>query len=509
MPNYPTSTTINAPGSSGYGINPLTGRYGPLVSGPASSTGTNRADYGVYDAQSGKLISVLTGKPYSGVDPHSGYTYSNGVQTSGTPGSAATATIPGTNTQINPNDPNQRYQAVNIDKNKDVVAAEGDLMKTFQDNAKSALSDFGTTLSNFKNDLASARTKANAATDITGTTKALTDAQGEYSGSLDASNAAYQKALADSAAAQRGVVSQANADLPLYDQATNNVIANQLGLAQQNFSRYKMGSATPTSGSSADMRELARAADQASAPMELAKVNQRYNILGSLAMPAEERIGAAGINYAGSFLPSIAGSRYGSATTLANTLQGLKQQVAGMSMQDATQFLTAAGIPAQMQQAILSGQINQLGQLGQVESANKYQGLQDLLGVNVSQPVGYNMGNPGYPSYPPTPPTSRYGGYPNFNGGQQQVAPQQPNQAPGGGNQGNRREDPNAGGYWNLTDGSFVPYMQQPQPAMQVRTPNLGNSGYGTEVLTNPDYSGQPTMQSFQGDINIPDYAYA
>jgi len=463
-------------------------------------------DYGVWDPTTGKTVSLKTGKPWNGKETRTGKTYTNGVE----------ATDPNANQPPN-------LQAKEIVKDPAVATAQQGLMKTFTDSANSSLQDFSKYLAQFKTDLSTARTKAAAATDPTPTINALTQAQNQYSGALDSSNASYQKALADAAARTRGVVQQANDTLPAYDAAANAIADRQTQEAVRQVGRYKMGSGTPTSMGSAEQQILGRSIADARLPLEQAKINQRFNILGTLAMPTEQTIAGQNLSYSGNYLPGIAGSRYGSQTSTANSIQALKAQVAGMSFNDAMKFMQSAGIPAQIQQQILGGQINELGALGGIADQSHYRYIQDPQAMSLSTPMFPNSGIAPYPN------NGQPGRYqqPGQQGGQPgpgvplagnapvQVGPggiqyQPIAGAPGGGAAPTNwnRNDPNnysgtADGYYGL-DGTFYPYGQNAVPQNAPAASPGNSSYYGSDGTYYPNgYHGpQYDPSQFVGDAN-------
>lgn len=91
MPNY---QGLNYTGSSGYGPLP-DGTFGPKYTPPPTPGQTTRIDYPVRRAD-GSYISILTGKPFSGKDPHSGQMFQNGQIAN--PTAAGMATIPAVST---------------------------------------------------------------------------------------------------------------------------------------------------------------------------------------------------------------------------------------------------------------------------------------------------------------------------------------------------------------------------------------------------------------------------
>lgn len=388
------ATSLNYIGSSGFGVD-ASGRYGRLTSAPRRAA-TPTPSYAVFDISSGKVVDSRTGEIYSGKDPMSGKTFQAGVE------------VPIAKTGV---DVASRYQPVEVIRSPATASAQEDLMATFKKNAARQLEDFGSSLNAFKTDLNAARTLNKEATNIQPTVDALSSAQRDYSGSMDEATAAYQRALADSAAAQRGIVTQANDTLGDYDTALNNILANQLGLVSRNVNKYKMGTSTPRSLGSAETSMLARGALEASLPIAQAKIQRRYDILGSLAMPTESAIAGRNIDYAGRYLPSAAGSELSSQQSTATTIQALRDRAASAGLSNAVAYLQAYGLPAQLQQQLFSGQISELEALRQIEEASRYRGLMDTEGVQVSQPIAYNMALPGYPQFPTTggTGTSRYG----------------------------------------------------------------------------------------------------
>lgn len=387
--------TLNYLGSSGFDTS---GRY--MGGGGPRYVPNTRADYGVMQPD-GTVVSVLTGKPWSGREPRTGQMYQGGKPVTGGPG---TVQVPGTDTFINPNDPAQRYKPVSVVKQPDVAAGQQDLMKTFTDAASSALKDFNQYLSTFKDASKTAFDKTAAATDIGPTVQNLRTQQSSYAGSLGQDAADYAALNAANAAAERGVVRRAEETLPQYDLAAQAIGDRQLAALIAQQARYKMGSGTPTSLGGADSAILARAVADVNLPLQEQKIARQYDLLQNLSLPVQRDIANRETARIGQFNPAIAGAIFSSGQGTEQMIQKLKEATAGMSWQNAMQWMTSLGIPAQVQQQILSGQIGQLGQLSQLESMANYQGLQDILGVNPSQPIGYSVGGPSYPTVPLRPP---------------------------------------------------------------------------------------------------------
>ena len=413
MPTYPTLP--GPPGS--YGYTAQGSPIGPPMTYPnIPAPGTTRTDYGV-QRPDGVIVSVLTGLPYSGTDPHTGQQISGGKIVTGGPG---TVQVPGTNQFINPNNAAARYQPVSITKQPDVAAGQQDLMKTFTDNASSALKDFSSILAGFKQGTGTAFAAGQTAANVTPTVNALQGAQERYAGSLTGTEQQYADLLKQNAAAETGIVKQAQDILPQYDLAAQNVADRQLAALLQQNALYKMGSGTPRSLGGADTALLTRAVADVQLPTQLDKIQRQYSLLQNLALPVQQDITNRGTQFYGNFSPAIANAIYGSAQNTAQQVQALKQIASTFGYQNALQYMQSIGVPVAIQQQVLSGQIGQLGQLSNLESLSNYQGLQDILGSYLSQPIGFGGGGPQYPNVPlrrPYYPQTNTGTLPASSGG--------------------------------------------------------------------------------------------
>ena len=278
MPTYPT---VNG---SGFGQATL------LANNDAAGIGTPNAGYthvgqsasltpmqggGVsaapmWNSTRGIWVNSVSGEPYNGADPNTGKQYVKGQPT--------TEPVPYSGgQQINPNDPTQRYQPVNITKSPEIAGATSDLLGTFTKTADSALQDFNTYLSNFKNQIGSAATKSAAATNVAPVAAQLTDQQKAYAASLNQAGQQYQDLNAQTAAKEGAIAQQAQNYLPAYDQAVTNAEGLQLGNLQQQVNRYKAGSGVARGLGSSELRQLAAGTAAVTVPLEQAKIQQQYS----------------------------------------------------------------------------------------------------------------------------------------------------------------------------------------------------------------------------------------
>jgi hypothetical protein len=320
--------------------------------------------------------------------------------------------------QIDPNDPNQRYKAVDVVKQPDVAGETSDLLKQFKDGADKTLKGFDDYVNEFKSAAGSAITKQQQSTDVGPVTGALAGAQSRYAGSLGQDSQDYQALNQKTAAAETGIVDRANSMLGDYDTALNNAE----NLAQQRVtgavSRYGAGKNASAGGVNMGMGGdiasiTAQKSYEASLPYEQAKINKKYDILQNLDLPVQRDIASRETSRIAQFNPAVAASIYGSDQDTQLKIHSLKSAAAQQDWQTALEILKVPEIAAQVRNQILAGDTSLLGALSQLQSQSHYQGLQDLLGVNVSQPKYFSPGNLNYPA----PPNGGRGRYDYGNGG--------------------------------------------------------------------------------------------
>lgn len=356
---------------------------------------TNSAGYGtrkpVFNANLGMYVDSVNGAPYSGKDPTSGQQYVNG-QPTGVP-------VPyGGGETINPNDPTQRYRATSIEKNPQVSAAAQTLADTLTKAATQSLQSFDEYKKNFTNSINRAQGLSNAATDIAPVSANLRGLQSRYSAALDDASSRYNDVVSNTAAAEKAIVQQGYDYLPLYDKAARDAANEELGLLQRNIGRYKSASGTPMGLGSSEQQMLLGGARQILVPMEQAKVQQRYNILNQLALPTTLDIANRQTTKVGTFDPMVAAAQFQSGTATEQTIQQLATVASQMAYQDAIRYMQSLGVPEQLQQQIMAGNIQNAGALNSVFAGSRYQGLQDILGANITPSQNYAFRSDGYPS---------------------------------------------------------------------------------------------------------------
>lgn len=347
------------------------------------------ADTPMFNSALNMFVSSQTGKPFTGKHPQTGQSYVNGQPTG--------VQVPyGGGREINPNDPNQRYQAVNIQRNPELANIARDLADQLAKTANDNLLSFNEYKKEFESELASAKAKSAAATDIGPFTNEMRGYQSRYETALDAASRDYADVNARTAAAERAIVQEARDLIPSYDRAAQDAANLQLAALQRNVSRYRAASGVPTGMGSNEQALLAREAANILVPMEQAKIAQRYNILDRYVMPTTLDIANRETAKAAQFDPMIAAQKFQSGTATAQTIQQLSMATANMAREDAVRFMMAIGVPEQIQQQIVSGNIANAIALNQLFSQSRYQGLQDILGAQISQPIGTTFVAPGY-----------------------------------------------------------------------------------------------------------------
>lgn len=353
---------------------------------PSNPTGLYPAP--VYNPQTGTFDNPQTGRPY--------YEQAYSPQASG--GQQGGATVPYSGGQtINPNDPYQRYRAVSIEKNPQVSAAAQAMANSLTQTATQGIQNFDQYKKDFTSAINRAQSLSNAATNIAPVAANLRGLQSQYGADLNAASQRYNQLLADTRAAEQAVVQKGYDYLPMYDAAAQAAANEQMAALQRNIGRYKSASGTPMGLGSSEQQMLLGGARQILVPMEQAKIQQRYNILNQLAMPSVLDIANRQTAKVGTFDPMVAAAQFQSGTATEQTIHQLAGIASQMAYQDAIRYMQSLGVPELVQQQIMSGNIQNAGALNAVFAGSRYQGLQDILGANITPSQNYNFLSGGYP----------------------------------------------------------------------------------------------------------------
>ncbi len=427
--------------------NSIAARYGLTP----SSIGTSAESWGTSNSLSrptiaGDGLAYVGGSntKFTGTDPVTKKRYVNGAEQS---------LVPGTDTYINPNDPNQRYQAVSIVKDPTLSGAADDLSTQFATAAKNAITDYSKLLPDYQAQAATAEAASKAAADTSGTQKTLQDAQTRFSTGLDTAQSDYSALDAANAAKQRDIVAKRYADEATYNdlQDQSNQIA-QGGVMRMTSKNGAIRGGIPY-GTDAQAA-FARESYQAGLPYQLAKENYHQQNLANesgveTALTADEarRIG---------FNVAAQGQQYQSAQSTAQAVQALKVSSANQDWETMTRILSVPTLYNEAVQRAAAGDV-QLGQaLAAFKATTNYQGLRDVLGEQVSTPAYFSQNQGNLPNA--QTPTTR--------NGTPSASPNYFNPNSGGGGGGGTsgttggQTNPNANDYVN-PDKSINPYGLQ------------------------------------------------
>jgi len=320
------------------------------------------------------------------------------------------------------NNPSEAYTAVNITKSPPIAAGTTSLLNSFGNNLNlqnNNFSDFlaaannatGAATAGFNNDINNAYNLA----PLSGTLNNLNSQYASSVGGLnqnfantsDALNSQYSGVLSNLTGQENADVSQAYSMLPEYNQAIQNIGAQEESALEQNVDRYAAASGTPEGMGSNEEQTLALGTGQIQVPLQEAEIGQGYNILENLQLPVEQQQAAAATGQLQNFTLPLAETQYGQNLQALNTtygqqyntatgLQNLAISIAGKPIAEAVQYMQAMGVPTQIQQQLLSGNIGNLSGLNSLYSGSQYQGLQNNFGANLASPTGSSFRSPGY-----------------------------------------------------------------------------------------------------------------
>jgi hypothetical protein len=328
-------------------------------------------------------INPLTGQPF---------TYSTG--TAGGVGGGTTVPFSG-GQQINPNDPYQRYRAVNIVKTPEIESATQKMLKQFEAVGNSDVADFSKYLTDFKAQLDSAANRGNAALNLDPYIQAQRGYQSKYAQNLGGAAADYAALNAATGANSNRIIEEQKAMLPSYNTAQDALRDyNAKMLTAATVARYGPNL------SSGLGRELVRGYSQISVPLELAKIQQGYRVSDAEMAAATEQANRETARI-GSFNPMVAGQTYQSGHATEQDILNAQMQAANLGFEYPMRYLQGATEAYMAPQRLFSGRIGQLGALDQLYGSSRYQGLQDVLGTNVTPAQSYSFISPGYPARTP------------------------------------------------------------------------------------------------------------
>ncbi len=381
--------------------NPLTKQFAPTSGGFVPSTVYNPSGNSYSATTAGNpswngssWVSSTTGQPYSGT--YFGNTYVNGQsyqQLANSPSSYTSLTIPkspaiagatsgllgqfGNNLSLQNNNFSDFLSAANNATNAATTGFNNDINNAYN------LQPLGNTLNTLN-------------TNYAGNAGALNNSFNNEANTL---NTDYSNTVSNLGNQENAAVSQAYGMLPAYNQAEQNIGTLEGNNLNSMISKYAAASGTPTGLGSNEEQTLAKGLADINVPLQEAQIGQNYNILENLQVPLEQQQAQAQIGQLQNFSMPLAQTQYNQGMNTLNTeygqqygtasqLQNLAIQIAGKPISEAVQYMQAMGVPAQVQQAILSGNVSNLAGLSGLWQGANYQGLQNNLGNNVASPTG-------------------------------------------------------------------------------------------------------------------------
>lgn len=376
MPTYPNLTSPNA-GGSGYSIG-STGGYGEGIG--RSSTMPDPDDYPILDVSSGRMVSAKTGKLWRGQQ-----------RTSKAPGQgAAPATSTGTGSG--------RYDTFVDPRVTGEAGAQQDLLSSFKKGASDSLKGFDDYMNDFKGAESIAIGASRRAADIGPVEADLHGQQSSYASDLGRTSRDYAALNADTAARYRDIIGKEYSDVDDYRKIMDRAEAVGLGTATQITNRYGAGMNKEANANLGGGGEIAgvgvREALKAVIPIELAKADRLAQVR-ERELRSEGELGDIERGRISQFEPYVAGQTYQTGTETSRYLQGLRQAVATQDWDTAGRILNFMGVPQQMRQRILAGDISALSALTNL--AQQQRVVQDRYSPQLEAPVYFSSGTGRYP----------------------------------------------------------------------------------------------------------------
>lgn len=312
---------------------------------------------------------------------------------------------------------------------------------------------------------------------------------------------------------QQKTVQQLAEENARYEAAAQAVAGQAVAAANGQNKLYQAASGTPTSDSG-DMRARAiQAYLGVNTPLQADLSNRRLNQITNVMMPLNREYNTNRLQQLEGFQQPMDQSIASMGTASANTVESLKASLAGRSLNESIAYMQSMGIPFQVMQQVLSGNINNLAGLSAIDQGNTFYGLaQPYNNPNISLPTytGAPVGRP--QNNQPNAPVN-YGPQPVSNPG---------NGAPTGGDQNVREYYRQQTGFYPEQDPNFSQgrYNQalaivHPSGGKPMNSTYPANTGTGTGgAYVDGQYfpaGNAPTLAptpSYLGDVNSNPYYY-
>ena len=365
-------------------------------------------DYAIYNAQTKRYESAKTGQAWTGAIRGTNAFANNGAWTDKDPGGASQPALP-------------EFTTIKTEKQPGIATATGGLLDTFKKNATSTGTAFDSFLSEARDVNAKAKVqlgKDQAAFDTSKLETQLPKINEDYratqtnlTGQMKASNADYAKQTADT-------IARLNDENAKYEAAARAAADKAVSNATARVNLYQLTSGTPTSGSGNLTNRYMRAVSDVEIPLQRELSARRYGQIADIERPYQREL--YGQDQALLARESALTTDYALRDeNTARYLSDLRMRVAGMARNQAQDYLRGLGLPFEMAQRIIAGDISNLGGLQALDERANYYTVatpyQDTRLPQVNTPAyvspsrGYIGGGVGVPDASYVPPAVREG----------------------------------------------------------------------------------------------------
>lgn len=326
-----------------------------------------------------------------------------------------------------PNNPSNDFSLISVTKNPAVQNSAQNLQQSSDQTQQQTAKTFNDYLTE-----ATQLAQQNAGT-LAANQTTLATAPAQYAAQLAAINNQLEQENAAAVGTQtaantqyantaQNLIGQSQADIQAGTQAIYDRAGNALTYATDQNKLGKAASGTPGSLGGADIEAAAQAYQNAYVPAEIAATQEKLQNVYGFQQPIAQSEQQQGTALAQTQL-GVAGQQAQTQTAAAGLVNNLKTSIAegNYSINDAVQYLTSLGLPIQMAQGVLSGNVSNEQAISALLQSNAFQGL----ATNYQQPTvafpTYNSGQPGVTTgttpFPTTTGTGTNGYFPAPNTG--------------------------------------------------------------------------------------------
>lgn len=355
--------------------------------------GNASSDYSVFNTATQKYESAKTGQPWHG--PVVGGFAING-KFSTTPGPGMT----------DPNAPKPvTFDVTKTVKQPEIATATGNLLQSQQQQASQTGTSFNDFLKQAREINAQSRdqlTKDQAAFDTSKISAALPANDAAYKAAQDKITgdiAARNKTFADTT---QSTLDRLTAENKAYESAAQAVADRAVANANKRNSLFQIAGGTPTSGSGAFSNRAIKAYADINTPLQRELSDRRYSQIANIERPYQNQLYGNDLALFGRE-SGLASDYAGRNENTAKFLQNLQMQVAGMSRAQAQNYLTNLGMPLEIGQKIIAGDISNLAGIQRLDELANYYTVQTPFDASrLPQVQSFPISYPGR-SYSPNP----------------------------------------------------------------------------------------------------------